>query len=223
MNFSNTAPKGHFPCSVYGMKPFKLTSIPVENSRVFIYKALFQRLKPQPKSIEPLTKKESQQISQTASTLTQALEKPLHIFISYACEDEDLKTQLCKHLSVLERQGEITIWHNQYIQAGTSREQEIYTRIQKAHIVLLLGTANYVASNDTYDKELQLTMKFYQSGTVRKVIPIILEPADFEGTLFETPQTLPKNRIPVTLWHNKEEAFAHIVKEIRRIVRGLSL
>lgn len=43
---------------------------------------------------------------------------PLEVFISYAHEDEKLREELGKHLSLLQRNGVITAWHDRLIGPG---------------------------------------------------------------------------------------------------------
>jgi hypothetical protein len=43
---------------------------------------------------------------------------PVTLFYSYAYKDEILRNELEKHLGGLKRQGIITAWHDQQIQAG---------------------------------------------------------------------------------------------------------
>ena len=52
------------------------------------------------------------------------MEEKVEIFISYAREDELLRQHLEQHLSALQRQGIINIWHDRNIGAGEEWKQD---------------------------------------------------------------------------------------------------
>ena len=54
----------------------------------------------------------------------QKLTSPIDLFYSYAHEDEVLRNELNKHLSLLRRDGLIKDWHDREIGAGTEWERE---------------------------------------------------------------------------------------------------
>jgi transposase len=63
---------------------------------------------------------------------------PVEVFYSYAHEDEALRTELEKHLSLLRRLGVITGWHDRYIAPGTDWAQAIDKHLESASVILLL-------------------------------------------------------------------------------------
>jgi TIR domain len=71
----------------------------------------------------------------------------LEVFFSYAHRDEALRVELVKHLSLLQRQGVITTWHDRKITAGTEWAGAIDAHLQSAQIILLLVSADFMASD----------------------------------------------------------------------------
>lgn len=140
----------------------------------------------------------------------------LEIFMSYAHEDEKLRYQLAKHLKLLERQQVIQAWYDGDISAGSEWASEINQHVEKANIILLLISADFIASDYCYSVELERAMARHEVGEAR-VIPIILRPVDWEGTIFSKLQALPSDAKPITRWENQDEAFLNVVKGIRRI------
>ena len=47
------------------------------------------------------------------------------------------------------------------------------------------------------------------------VIPLLLRPVDWQPAAFAHLQALPRNGMPVTMWENRDEAFADIAKDVR--------
>jgi len=143
------------------------------------------------------------------------------VFFSYAHKDEDLRDELAKHLKILERQGIITAWHDRKIDAGAEWAGEIDEKLNAADIILLLISADFVASDYCYDVELKRAIERHNQGEA-KVIPIILRPVDWEGTSFQKLQALPQGAKPITDWDNRDKAFLDIAQGIRRSVEELA-
>jgi hypothetical protein len=157
------------------------------------------------------TQKEASFVSPTA---------PIEVFFSYADEDEQVKDELVKHLSILKRQGVITAWHNRKITAGTEWAGEIDTHLNTASVILLLISSDFLASDYCYDIELARAMERHASGEAC-IIPVILREVDWKGAMFGKLQALPKNAEPITNWVNRDQAFADVARGIREAVEQL--
>ena len=73
--------------------------------------------------------------------------KPIEVFFSYADEDEPLRQELEKHLSLLLRQELITGWHHRLVAPGTDWTRAVDEHLERASIILLLVSADFLASN----------------------------------------------------------------------------
>jgi hypothetical protein len=146
---------------------------------------------------------------------------PVEIFSSYSHKDEKLRNQLEQHLSLLKHQGLITGWHDRKIGAGTEWEGQIDQHLNAAHIILLLVSADFLASRYCYDVEMKRAMERHDAGEAR-VIPVILRPCDWHKALFGKLQALPKDALPVTKWKNRDEAFTDVARGIRAAVAELA-
>ncbi|MCI0391150.1 MAG: TIR domain-containing protein [Acidobacteria bacterium] len=143
--------------------------------------------------------------------------KPIDVFFSYAHEDEELRRKLENHLSSLRHEGIIRSWHDRDIKAGDEWKKKIDEHLETASIILLLISADFLASNYCYDIEMKRAIARHDAGEAR-VIPIILRPVDWQVTLFGKLQALPKDGKAVTAWANRDEAFQNIAAGIRRVV-----
>ncbi|MBD2101716.1 CHASE2 domain-containing protein [Leptolyngbya sp. FACHB-261] len=146
------------------------------------------------------------------------LAEAVEVFFSYSHRDEELRDELAKHLSNLKRQGIITDWYDREISAGTERTVEIAARLNSARIILLLVSADFMASDYIHDVELRRAMERHQAGEAQ-VIPVILRPVDWDGAPFSRLQPLPKDAIPVTEWVNHDAAFRDIAQGIRNAIK----
>ncbi|MBC8551833.1 MAG: toll/interleukin-1 receptor domain-containing protein, partial [Candidatus Brocadiales bacterium] len=147
--------------------------------------------------------------------------EPIKVFFSYSHEDEDLRDQLAKHLSILEQLGVISSWHDRKIPAGSVWADEIDKKLTSAHIILLLISADFLASEYCTGIEMERALKRHEYGEAR-VIPIILKPVDWMGAPFAKLQALPKDAKPVTSWADQDEAFANVARGIRKAIESLN-
>jgi len=146
----------------------------------------------------------------------------LEVFFSYSHKDQDLRDQLETHLSLLKNQGVISSWHDHKIIAGTEWAREIDAHLNTAQIILLLISADFLASTYCYDIEVKRAMERHERGEAR-VIPIILRPCDWHAAPFGKLQALPSDGKPVDSrnWYNKDEAFYNITQGIRKAIEDL--
>lgn len=144
----------------------------------------------------------------------------IKLFYSYSHKDEWLRNELADHMSILRREGAITEWHDRRISAGDEWAGTINQHLNTADIILLLISADFLASDYSYDVEVKRAMKRHELGEAR-VIPIILRPVAWQGALFGKLQALPKDARPVTIWNDRDEAFLNVVEGIRQVAREI--
>src|SRR6266849_1902829 len=140
--------------------------------------------------------------------------------VSYSHRDDRYRQQLETHLSLLQRQGLLSVWHDRKIDAGTEWKGQIETHLDSSELILLLISPDFLASDYCYDTELKRALERHDAGTVR-VVPIILRPVDWQHAPFAKLQALPKDGKPISRWANRDDAFADVVAGIRRTVREL--
>lgn len=133
------------------------------------------------------------------------MKEPLEVFFSYAHEDENYKNLLLKALSTLKRERLIREWHDRDISAGTKWATEIDAHLKSAHIILLLVSPDFIASDYCWDKEVKGAIERDDAGEAC-VIPIIVRPTDWRTTLFGKLQALPTEGKAITTWPNIDES-----------------
>ena len=104
-----------------------------------------------------------------------------HVFFPCSHADEALRNELQKHLTGLRRDGVITIRHDRRIGPGEDLHGQIDDQLDCADIVLLLVSADFLASDYRYDVETMRAMQRHERGAAR-VIPVILRPCDWHRT-----------------------------------------
>ncbi len=146
--------------------------------------------------------------------------KAIEVFYSYAHEDEALRDELDKHLTLLRRRGVIATWHDRNISAGSEWHREISERLEAAAIILLLVSPDFIASDYIWGKELKRAMARHEAHQA-VVIPIILRAVDWTGAPFNKLQALPKDAKPITLWPDRAQVLSEVSRSIRRVAENL--
>jgi hypothetical protein len=138
----------------------------------------------------------------------------LEVFFSYSHRDEQLRDELSSHLAILKRRNVISDWHDRRIAAGGEWEREIDEHLNRANLILLLVSSDFIASRYCYDIEVTRAMERHNAGEAR-VIPVILRAVDWTAAPFAKLKALPRDGVPVTSWPNRDEAFRNVAEGIK--------
>ena len=147
------------------------------------------------------------------------MRSPTNLYISYAPEDEPFKNELIKHLAALVQNQLIKIWENKRLSIGSTRAEELRQRLQDSDIVLLLISADFIASPQINTEELQPAISLHRAGQL-KIIPVILRPCLFDDLPFQKFEALPKNAKPIIEWSNRDRAFLDVIANLKRIIQN---
>ncbi|KPC79563.1 TIR domain-containing protein [Streptomyces sp. NRRL S-4] len=136
------------------------------------------------------------------------------MFISYSHRDDELRSQLEKHLSLLRWRGLLDSWSDRQIRVGEEWSGAIDDNLESADIILLLVSSDFLASDFCRDIEMRRAMERHHEGTAR-VVPVLLRACDWHGFPFGALQALPRDCRPVTAWPNPDAAFTDVAVWLR--------
>jgi small GTP-binding protein len=144
----------------------------------------------------------------------------LHIYISSAStlEDESLLDELEKQLSMLRRQPNIYLWEKRLISPGANQEQEITAYLQQAHLILLLVSPDFLASDLCYE-EMEVAAKQKETRGAWVLPVLIRHTAGWQETPVGMLEPLPVDRKPIRDRIDREEAMQTAAERIQDIVR----
>jgi len=143
------------------------------------------------------------------------------VFFSYAHEDEELRDKLEKHISLLKRQGVIETWHDRRIGPGGAFAEEIDAALETSDIVLLLVSADFLASDYCHDIEMRRALERHDQGLAR-VFPVILRPCDWHSSEFGHLNAVPRDGKPITHHSSLDDGLVEVAKAIRSAVQKIS-
>ncbi len=146
----------------------------------------------------------------------------LRLFYVYSHKDEGLRNELETHLTLLHRQGFISSWHDRKLVPGSDWEPAILRELELADAVLLLVSADFLASDFAYGREMKRALERHELGNAR-VVPIMLRECDWEHAPFAKLQALPMDAQPVTSWNNRDSAWTSVARGLRQIAEEMSV
>jgi hypothetical protein len=142
------------------------------------------------------------------------------LFVAYSHKDEQLKDALLSHLGPLRRLGMVKDWHDRKIEPGAVWDEEIDRHLNSADIILLLISADFIASDYCYGIEMERALERHESRQAC-VIPVILRTCEWHLLAFRKLQALPKDGKPVTKWQDADDALTDIARGIRSMVESI--
>lgn len=142
---------------------------------------------------------------------------PVRVFFSHSHRDAKMVDELRRHLKMLERRGLIATCDERQLAPGTALDQAFAEQIERAEIVILAVTSDYLASDFVFQTELPLVMARHRSGHVQ-VLPVILRACDWQDTPIAELQVLPRQGRPVSAWPDRDEAWTDVARAVRALV-----
>jgi hypothetical protein len=139
------------------------------------------------------------------------------VFYSYSHKDTELRDRLGTYLAPLKHQKKIDEWYDRKIQPGAKWETEISARLESADLIMLLVSADFLASDYCFGVELDKAFTRLKRGDV-KVVPILLKPCLWQESRFSAIQIIPRDARAITSWGSTEEAFNEVANEISALV-----
>ena len=145
----------------------------------------------------------------------------MEVFLSYSHQDEDLRNELEKHLSILKRQGVIEVWSDHRIGPGEDIGGQIDQHLESADVILLLVSSDFLDSDYCYDVEMRRALERHDQGEAR-VIPVILRPCAWHGAPFGRLKAIPTDGKPVMKHPTLDDGFVEVVEAVSEVARALS-
>lgn len=142
------------------------------------------------------------------------------LFFSYSHADENFRDTLEKHLSALKHEGLIDSWHDRKIRAGDEFENVIDENLKQADVILLLISADFIASRYCFEIEMKRALERHAEGTAR-VIPIILRHCDWKTMPFAKIMAAPTDGKPIKAWADIDEAYTDVAGHIRKALAAM--
>ncbi|HLO54437.1 MAG TPA: TIR domain-containing protein [Saprospiraceae bacterium] len=105
------------------------------------------------------------------------------VFISYAEQDEEFRSQLNNQLTGFKRSGLIESWHDHKLTPDVEWQTKIVKEIDETDFLILLVSADYLATENIWERELKVALERANDPTDNiKLLPIIIRKCDWQNT-----------------------------------------
>jgi TIR domain len=101
------------------------------------------------------------------------------VFVSYSHNDSDWLRRLQIHLRILDIHGQIELWDDTKIKAGTLWREEVSAALNSASVAVLLISADFLASDFIIYEELPRLLAAAEKNEL-KILPVIISPSRFD-------------------------------------------
>lgn len=142
------------------------------------------------------------------------------VFVSYSHADEVERVRLDVHLAPLVREGLIDLWCNRVIAPGSDWQRDIGEELENADIIILLVTADFVASAYCFETELAAALRRQLQDGVH-IVPVLVKPVDAAHMPFGRFQTLPRGQRPISTWDNADAAWLEVAHGVRELAEDV--
>lgn len=123
-------------------------------------------------------------------------DRPRQVFVSYSHRDEAWKDRVVAAMRPLEAQQRITAWHDRKLMPGDDWDGEIRGELERADVILLLVSPDFVASRYCRAIEVQRAVERRNAGDA-VLVPIILRACAWRGEAFARFQAYPLDGTPL--------------------------
>jgi hypothetical protein len=144
---------------------------------------------------------------------------PLSLFLSYAHADAGIAETLRKHLAPLRHEGIVHDWQDRDIRPGERWDDEISTQLESADIVVALVSADFVASDYAYGRELRRALELHHLRDL-VLVPVIARDCLWQNLPIGALQALPDGARPITSWSDQDAAYVTVVRGIESAARS---
>jgi hypothetical protein len=145
--------------------------------------------------------------------------QPFRLFVSYAHDDEPIKTRLVKHLDPLEGEGYVELWEDGAIPLGAKWREEIGAAMDWADGALFLVSADFLASDFCKSVEVPHFLKRYQEDQNVALIFVLVDDCLWKVKPYiEERQILPCKAKPIKAHGRRDKAYTAIAEAIHQYV-----
>jgi internalin A len=147
--------------------------------------------------------------------------KALRVFCSYSHKDETLREELETILKPMQRQGFIESWSDHKITAGQEFDEEIKKNLKRADIILMLVSADFIASDYCNDIEVVQAIKRHEAKEAQ-VIPIIVRDTNWRSSPLRKLKALPQDGKFIKdnpAWSSRDSAWRNVSEGIEKVIK----
>jgi hypothetical protein len=140
----------------------------------------------------------------------------IRLFVAYARADKAIMDRLNQNLKTFKKAKLIDdIFYDGDILPGEEWDKKIKSALEKADIVILLISDDFLASDYCYNQEMANALEYHEKKQ-KVIIPIIVRYCSWEYSPIAKLQVLPKNGVPIVTsdWKSPDLPYKQITDEL---------
>mgnify|MGYP000197477477 CR=1 FL=1 len=145
------------------------------------------------------------------------------VFISYSSKDSLYREELDKHLMSLKRRGLISSWHDRELLAGENWDPRIKEELEKADVIILLVSSDFIATDYIWTEELSITMKRHKGEDEHYAKEIVVMPVMLRHCVIDelpfAEINMPLKAKPVTAHTDRDEAWTKVIQYLEKAIK----
>lgn len=141
----------------------------------------------------------------------------MHIVTLFENSDRDLRISLDRYVQQLLRNGEVSIWNTEQVLPGEEKDTVCYQQLEKADLVLLLISQDFLADQSCYDRALQ-ALEMCRKNPAKKMASVLLRPSSIADTPLKDLAQLPLPEVCITQYKDPEQGFWDAYQGIKKII-----
>ena len=139
------------------------------------------------------------------------------LFISYSHKDERYRDELRGALTAYERRGDVTTWDDTCIMPGQKWEQQLLDKLERADIIVLLLSNDFIRSEYCYSKEMKRALK-RDAANENAVVPIVVRACAFDKLeLGQIQAILPQGK-PIKENKDRDRAWLEVTNKLDPVI-----
>ncbi len=146
--------------------------------------------------------------------------KPVRLFVSYSSKDQRYKDDLETNLTLMKNQGLISSWDMRHLTAGEPWDQRVKEELEKAQVILLLITTNFLASYYIQRVELERALQRHKKKTA-VVVSVIMSDSEWRETELKDVQVLPPGGKAIVNWKPRAKGWVEVAQGVRKVLAKL--
>jgi internalin A len=146
--------------------------------------------------------------------------QPAATFIAYSRKDASFLDQLRAALVPHERVGDLKLWWDALTEPGQDWEPEILGRLERAQIVILLLSNDFLQSSYCMDKELPRALARRESGEC-EVIPIVVRACRYDKLDLGKILAIRPDNKSIDEHEKRDPAWEYVTRQIDRVIERI--
>lgn len=141
----------------------------------------------------------------------------MNIVTLYEHSDLAMRKSLDRYLSQLSKNGGVHVWNDEQVLPGEDVDAVMHEQLKNAHLVLLLVSQDFWASETCYQQALA-ALKMCGNNSQKKMVNVLLRPNSIEDTPFKDLPQLPAQNVCITQYKDPEQGYWDTYQGLKKII-----